>query len=293
MTDERNPQSPDDFPSQTEVDARVAATCERQHRAAEEHERRLREDPAYRADFEARQRRSQEWMEAERRENEAARRRAIAAARADKGIPRRFWPFLDLHRRGGDTNFPDTVRRAHDLVDRFGRRGVAWSMLILAGPPGVGKTTEAAWYLDEPYRQVVRSPRWNSPGEVDEKSYWVEQLDRRLISAEDLAKASLYDEEYWSEFRDRARLVVDDLGVEQLDAKGYALGNIISLLSHRHAHSLPTLITTNLRRADFERRYGSHDGGRFLDRLKESAHFEALAGPSLRRAVRLDGDSLQ
>jgi hypothetical protein len=76
--------------------------------------------------------------------------------------------------------------------------------------------------------------------------------------------------------------------VETLDAKGWALGNLTSLLYHRHAHQLPTVITLNLTKQAFMERYASHDGGRLRDRLGESAWFAALSGPSLRPRLSLE-----
>ena len=111
------------------------------------------------------------------------------------------------------------------------------------------------------------------------------------MTAEELTKAPVFEragaETLWKEARGAHRLVIDDLGVETLDAKDWALGNLTALFYHRHAHQLPTVVTMNMDRQGFLQRFDK-DGGRLRDRLRESARFQPIVGPSQRRALALD-----
>ena len=60
-------------------------------------------------------------------------------------------------------------------------------------------------------------------------------------------------------------LVIDDLGVEYLDAKGYTQKRFDEILDERYSNFRKTLITTNLNARDFRDRYGT----RIFDRIRE------------------------
>ena len=75
-----------------------------------------------------------------------------------------------------------------------------------------------------------------------------------------------------------AALVVDDLGTEYLDGKGFFLANFDALVNHRYSHRLPTVITTNLKVDEF-RKYGV----RVVDRIREVGVFLSVNAPSMRR----------
>jgi len=251
----------------------------RRKEGQEEHERRMREEPEYRAEHER--------IVAERRESEASekrreareRREAIARARREKGIPEKFWPYLDAWRAGPVAGLAPSIVKAHNYVERFIAGPPAWVFLFLAGTVGTGKTSSAAWFLDAPIVTTDRHPF------TDEERTIVREVHGRFVTAEQLAKASTYDGKYWDEIQSTPRLVIDDLGTEQQDGKGWALANLTNLLAHRHAHGLRTVITANLTRKALEERYASHDGGRLRDRFAESAWFVELTGPSQRKRL--------
>jgi DNA replication protein DnaC len=261
----------------------IRELVDRARQQQEEHERRMATEPAYRAE--------QEHLAAERHEREvrergaAERERAamIEKGRRGKGVPEKFWPFLDAHRAGAAADLPASVVRAHQWVVRFLAGAPGWTFLFLAGPPGVGKTAEAAWFLDAPIVSTEPADLWHE--QVREV---VRESAGRFATAAELAKASTYAGEFWEEISDAPRLVIDDLGVEQLDGKGYSLSNLAHLLYHRHAHELRTVVTLNMTKAAFAERYATHDGGRLRDRLNESAWFVELAGPSLRKRLLLE-----
>jgi hypothetical protein len=263
---------------QTTVSSFLVPMLERMKADEKEHERKMQEDPAYRAACERRWAERRSFEEEERRYAEGQKRAAVATARQEKGIPEKFFAYLDAWRVGA-TEAPASVQIAHGWVSRFLRENGEWCFLFLAGPVGVGKSCAAAWFLDSP-RTFTEPHPFGGPAKTT-----IREALGRFITADAVAKASNYDGEFWDALRDTPRLVLDDLGIERLDDKGWGLANLSGLLCHRHAHRLPTVITLNLTRRTFEDRYASSDGGRLRDRLRESAWFVELTGPSLRRAL--------
>lgn len=216
-----------------------------------EHRRRM-QDPEYRAQYEAAEARQRE-AEARMLADERDRRRNHA------GIPRRFRTILD-----GELEHTEALRVARGFLADPG----AW-LLVLAGPPGVGKTVAAAWFLDEPSAT---------------------NGGRRFLPALEVARRGIYGEDatFWNEARGAGRLVIDDLGTEPLDAKGYAFANLAALLAHRHANEAKTLITSNLTLDAFRARYLAEDGGRLADRFREGGTFYELRGESRRGSGRTE-----
>lgn len=126
-------------------------------------------------------------------------------------------------------------------------------IVVLSGSPGVGKTTAAgAW--------CVRS-------------------GGRFTTISELARLDRYDDEKWRAVSRCRALVIDELGNEFLDGKGFLLGAIDALVNDRYAEQLPTVITTNLGVEEFRARYGD----RVADRIREAGRFVVIAGESMRR----------
>jgi DNA replication protein DnaC len=251
----------------------------------DEHAHRMKEDPTYRVEFERREAQRLAGEEEDRKFAQRQRRAALDKARQAKGIPATFNPFLDAWREGQGNDAPASAQKAHGWIQRFLRESGEWVFLFLGGPVGVGKSCAAAWFLDAP-RITSEPDPFGGPTRTTTRD-----VAGRFITAEALTKASTFAADFWDGLRDAPRLVIDDLGVERLDDKGWALANLTALLSHRHAHRLPTVITLNLNRRTFEERYAAHDGGRLRDRLAESAWFVELTGPSLRRRLSLEPTS--
>lgn len=122
-------------------------------------------------------------------------------------------------------------------------------LLVLAGPPGCGKTLAAAWALAWKDGQFLDAPALA----------WI-HTDMEALA--DL----------------RGLLILDDTGQEPDGPSGWAADRLAGLLVRRHLRLAPTIVTTNLKRADFARRYGP----RLDDRLNERALFVELGGASLR-----------
>lgn len=131
-----------------------------------------------------------------------------------------------------------------------------WTLLVLSGPPGVGKTTAAGLWL-------------------------AEQSDRgglMCIDAHRLSRWPRYDGAQMAKLEDASALVIDDLGAEYDDKPGAFRSLLDGLLNVRYADCQPTLVTTNLPATSFCERYGE----RIVDRIREAGRFMAVAGPSLR-----------
>jgi hypothetical protein len=129
-------------------------------------------------------------------------------------------------------------------------------MLVLAGKPGVGKTTAAAWLAAAPPRSAL------------------------FTSTTALARTSVYDAEKIGPFESASLLVIDDAGVEYMDVKGAFLSMFDALLDERYQSlSKRTVITSNLTSDVFAHRYSE----RIIDRIRECGRFVNLAGESMRR----------
>lgn len=196
---------------------------------------------------------------AEQRELE--RQAAVAArnkGRKSAGIPPRVLPLLDALK----LTEPVAAVRAF-MADQ------ARSLLVLAGPTGCGKTVAACLALDLGLVLEVQGPfvRPTNAGE--------------FLKAIDLLRIDTFDSEPWENLGKEPVLVIDDLGTEPLDEKGWGLSKIAALLDDRYDGCRKTVITTNLTGDQFKARY--RDGGRLADRLREAGSYIQFSGQSLRR----------
>lgn len=131
------------------------------------------------------------------------------------------------------------------------------TLLVLSGGVGTRKSGSACWALS--------------------------QRAGRYVTADDLSRlAAAKDEEGVVAYRKAKKaqlLVVDDLGGEYLDEKGWFARVFNSLIDHRYSACLKTIITTNLDPAKFKANYGE----RVADRIRESGRFLEVGGQSVRR----------
>lgn len=192
---------------------------------------------------------SPEGQEAGRREEEAAsasERLQQEQALLDNQVPKKF---VDLiFHAPTDRPWRQTPALAAAGVSRE-------SIVVLVGGPGTGKTAAAAWWLlglEDGAGLFVRASklaRW--------ERYSMEQMDLLLAPQ---------------------RLVIDDLGNEFMDAKGSYLSTLEEVVIDRYENGRRTLITTNVVKADFLKRYE----GRIADRMNESGVFFGVGAESMR-----------
>lgn len=147
--------------------------------------------------------------------------------------------------------------------------------LLLLGDPGTGKSAAAArWILSE-----GMAPRsWGGSGEGDDFAWVYKGGPLLWKTARSLARVRQYEEAEMEILFRPARLVIDDIGMEYLDAKGFLVSLIDEIVHERHRRELPTVMTANLSPKDFLERYGR----RVVDRIAEYQEPVLCIGDSFR-----------
>lgn len=131
------------------------------------------------------------------------------------------------------------------------------TFLFLSGTMGTGKSAAAAWACCQQRAGVA------------------------FVSADELRFAFSFGDEaqrVMKRLRNVPFLVIDDLGTEFSDAKGWMTQGVNALLNHRYGELLRTLVTTNFDVAEFKKQYP-----RITDRLRESGSFVVVGGESMRK----------
>lgn len=201
--------------------------------------RSFADDEAFVAFVARRQAALREQAEQERRE-QLSRLTSAGAPRKD------VWRVVD-----GELDETKAIAAVRAAIRR-----AEW-LTVLAGRPGVGKTTAAVDWLHR-------------------------RGGGRFITAPELQEMGLFDARGRRELVHAPAVVIDDLGAEYFDAGGAFASQLDAVINHRYAEVRPTLITTNLPSKDFRARYGV----RVIDRIREAGRFVELAGKSLRGAPR-------
>jgi DNA replication protein DnaC len=137
---------------------------------------------------------------------------------------------------------------------------------------GVGKTVAGSWWIWD----FVHDWR-NWKGRDDCKQFVPKKPV--FVTATQLARASRYEDATMDRLLTASRLVIDDLGSEYSDAKGFFRSLLDEVVNVRYSMRRPLLITTNVGPEVFTERYGE----RIMDRLRECGAFTGIGGPSLRR----------
>jgi DNA replication protein DnaC len=132
---------------------------------------------------------------------------------------------------------------------------------VLTGGVGCGKTFAAHWWL---------LSKWPGAGAI---------IPDRLgfATAHEFTRASRYGEKF-DRLTAPDRLVIDDFGAEYADEKGSFLADFDALLDARWRMGKPTMMTTNMLREQFTKRYGA----RITDRVRGEDGWFNVSGPSLR-----------
>lgn len=180
----------------------------------------------------------------EKRQGKAALRSRLAAA----GVPERALRYV-FDAQPLETEALKALQDALSPIKQL--PALPPTLVVLSGGVGCGKSCAAAW--------------------------WLSQAEGAWVPASELAKHG--SDPAIPERLKAPRVVLDDLGMEYLDGKGFAQATLDGVINHRHEQLLPTVITTNLGMDEFKARYGP----RVADRIRESGRWLVIAAPSLRR----------
>ena len=159
-------------------------------------------------------------------------------------------------------------------------------MVVLSGACGCGKTVAAGHRM----RMEVGSPKnWHptSPSEFfsdrkacDDEPVWCGR-ESVWATSSDLIRTDHYDRKEFERISKAPLLVIDDLGSEFFDVKGFFGSFVDEIVNIRYAGKKPTVITTNLAADAFKARYGA----RVSDRIREAGRFVSCGSASLRYAT--------
>lgn len=138
-----------------------------------------------------------------------------------------------------------------------------WAM-VLCSTKGNGKSIAAGWWLGNSKAGA------GSHGDKPLRRWW---------TPADLSLLDWYRGEFKAVAEMDGPLVIDDLGSEFSDGKGFFRQQFAALIDARYREYLPTLITTNLGRAELRDRYDE----RVADRLREGGAVFEFKAPSMRR----------
>ena len=158
----------------------------------------------------------------------------------------------------------------------------AGELLVLSGGVGCGKSVAAAKWLAD---FVLDEKRWKLLRAVDYEDNTIDynyEFNRGSAvweSAARLSRIDHYDDEAISRLTKCDRLVIDDLFVEYMDAKGFYLSLLDEILNERYANHRATVMTTNFDVEQFKTRYGE----RIADRIREAGRFFGCGSESMRR----------
>lgn len=133
------------------------------------------------------------------------------------------------------------------------------TMLVISGGIGTRKSGSACWALTKKPGRYIKAARLAAlaSSSTDE--------DRALYS---------------SMFRCQL-LILDDIGGEYEDSKGYFAKLFNELMDERYERRLLTIVTTNVTAARFRTAYGD----RVLDRILEVGDWVDIAGASMRTPI--------
>lgn len=186
-------------------------------------------------------------------EEQRATELRVATKLRDMGVPPRVVRVLTSDKKPKATQ---AIIEAGRLWDEM-----QWA-LVLSGPGGVGKTVAAGEWL--------RTKALESRSEQRETRCW--------YSATQLARLGNYEQALTNQLAALPHLVIEEMGKEYLTASW--LSFITDVINERYEHIRPTVFTTNANGPDFEARYQTTIGNRFV----EGARFVEVAGPDLRRS---------
>ena len=175
------------------------------------------------------------------------------------GVPRRYWHSTF------DTYIPRDEKDSKNLetIKSFAKLEKNDKVLILLGAKGLGKTHLGS--------AIIR----NCGG----KFISIEELIFKYDSAQDF-HAKVNREELMESYSSTKMLVIDEIGRSMQQEKENALLNYI--LRRRYENMLPTVLISNLSKADLLKKLGEA----VLDRLRETCISLKFEGESYRTSIR-------
>lgn len=204
---------------------------------------------------------AEELAELERQEREQARRDELQRERREAeqrlvstGTPRRIRELL-----GGALDNTRPLRRIRAWV----AEPSSWC-LALSSNTGTGKSVAAGWWLRECGHGAAKGRNGNPL--------------RRWWTAAQLSCTDWFGGSFQDIAEMDGPLVIDDLGVEYSDAKGFFQQRLDALMDARYSELRPLLVTTNLNAKEFRERYGK----RVADRFREGGAFYEFTAESMR-----------
>jgi hypothetical protein len=199
--------------------------------------------------------------------------RVASATRMFRGEKSDYYERVELPPRAAETVLAGDLQVT---VARAAVRG-AKDICILLGGAGVGKTVAATARVHEEFFAVEN---WST---YDPANYETHPRFRVAMpvwtSAAGLARLDHFSDDAVKPFMWAPLLVIDDLGGEYQDAKGFFLSLLDELVDARYSRKLATIVTSNLDLAAFTTRYGV----RIVDRIREAGRFVGCGNASLRR----------
>tara|TARA_R100000808_G_C2139801_1_gene147682 strand:- start:1068 stop:1688 length:621 start_codon:yes stop_codon:yes gene_type:complete len=182
---------------------------------------------------------------------------------------------------GSETYFNTRIREALKNVDENTKAIKCvkkWmedkqNMLVLSGPPGVGKTIAVAWAgLHFQHRsQTMVDGNWTYLPNGSSMCTFLPSYKIGLVAPWELEKQKWFYNDV---------LIVDDLGLATGKPED-AQTKIDVLLSTRHEESKITIMTTNLNAREFT----SYVGDRVIDRIRGDGVFVEINAASLRGQI--------
>lgn len=160
------------------------------------------------------------------------------------------------------------VFESHEYIDNLINRIGKWLEdpnapigLLLAGPPGNGKTT-----VVRALKKLIALSGYKDPVNLDNYGK-PERACLYVINAYDLPKLYIENDSRFQFLKKTGLLAVDDLGVgaDEINKYGNIYTPFLDLFYYRYENKLMTILTSNLTKSKLNERYGD----RFADRTNE------------------------
>lgn len=212
----------------------------------------------------------------ERAQRQEERRRGFRVRLTKAGVPERH--LLSVFDREPERS------EAVDIIDAWLDSGETFCVLL--GGVGVGKSAAAAWAVIEEAKQPEGyaecrdlTDEYTSQGPRAEPRRARGGEPGKFIAAADLTRVTGFDStKEWGALASAHLLVLDDVGAEYVDGKGWSTSALHKLVCERYDACLRTVITSNLTADAFKKQYGE----RVADRIRESGRVVSLGGKSRR-----------